>query len=298
MKGMKNSPLTISVVILNYNGAATLRACLHSVFSQQLPDTVRLHVIVVDNASTDDSLVIARQNFPAVECIKNARNVGFAAGNNVGIRFALERGTDYVFLLNNDAVLAPRALAALVRARTRRAAIYCPLITTPNGDVWYAGAKMRPLRMRVVHNRTRPRSQQRRRTAIATGCAMLIHKDVFTAIGLLNESYFLYYEDADFARCAARNNIPTYLVPTAQVVHKEVSNRTDARPTKIYWLTLSAILFFSAHAPLYARALYPIIIPLRRLKALIAPRSRDDAPHVRRALRDACKARKHYVRHC
>ncbi len=286
----------IYVVILNYNSAETIISCLRCVFSSR---NVDITVVVVDNGSTDDSFIRAKTLFPRVEYLKNVENIGFSAGNNIGIRFALERGADYVVLINSDAIITPDTLAHLVTTaeKLRTPSILCPKITDTTGAIWYAGAHINWRAMRITHNHKPQRTNAIVPTDSATGCVMSIHKDVFKKIGLLNESYFLYYEDADFSYCARRAGFTVGVVPRAHAVHHEVSETPARKPLKTYWLVLSALLFFTAHAPLHYRIFYRILIPLRRLKNRIAPSDKNTAPHVRRAFTDFPAAKKHYVRH-
>ncbi len=284
---------TLAVIVLNYNGADCLQACLRSIVAQRLPEDIRLRIIVVDNASTDGSIAIARTDVPAADIIINKRNVGFAAGNNIGIRYALERGVDAVCLVNNDAILSPTTLTTLFRVAEERRGIVCPVITTPQRTIWYAGARRHPYRMRITHRTRRIHPTRPYKTDSATGCVMCIHKDVFATIGLLNESFFLYYEDADFSACAHSHNIFVGVAPMARAQHGERSTRAEHRDTKTYWLTLSGALYFLHHARWYHKLWYKVFLPLRRFRAR---RRRNHA--VLRALRDVRTARTHYVSHC
>ena len=299
---------TVYAIVLNYNSADTIVDCVRALFRTHThiaPDTtpsIDLRIVVVDNNSTDDSFAKVRAQFPRAEYIKNAQNVGFAAGNNVGIRFALEHGADYVVLINSDAIVTPTTITTLIDVAQNMPtpSILCPQILTPRGATWYAGARVDYRRMRITHTTHVPEKGAANTlpTDIATGCVMSIHKDVFAKIGLLNESYFLYYEDADFSVCARRAGIPIAVVPRATAVHHEVSERAARKPLKIYWLVLSGLLFCTAHAPRLYKLFYTFLIPLRRFKALLLPRDRRAAHHVRRAFADFPTAKQHYVRHC
>jgi GT2 family glycosyltransferase len=116
----------IFIIILNYNGKETIKKCLDSVFYS---DYSNFEVVVVDNDSKDGSFELAKSLYSKFHFIKNTKNSGFSAGNNVGIRFALEKMADYVFLLNNDAVLEKNTLSKLVEASEKETAgIFSPLI--------------------------------------------------------------------------------------------------------------------------------------------------------------------------
>src|SRR5687767_10826311 len=140
----------VAVVVLSFNGREDTLACVESL---QRMDWERLTTIVVDNASTDGSLEAVQERFPGVVAIRNEENLGFAEGNNVGMRAALEAGADYVLILNNDTVTDERLVAELVAVAAARpdAGTLCPLIryVDPPDRIWYAGARFDP---RAVHN--------------------------------------------------------------------------------------------------------------------------------------------------
>src|SRR3989338_5520706 len=103
----------ISIIILNWNGLKDTLACLETVFKIDYPN---FDVAVVDNASSDGSASVVKERFPQAHFIQNKENLGFAEGNNVGMRVALENGADYIFILNNDTVVDKDILNAFVRA--------------------------------------------------------------------------------------------------------------------------------------------------------------------------------------
>src|SRR5437016_2987592 len=102
----------VGIVILNWNGGEVLQECVRSVFALRYPS---FEVIIVDNGSTDGSAEMLRERYPSVLLLENDKNLGFAAGNNRGIALALERGNDYVMILNNDTIVEPDCLRLLVR---------------------------------------------------------------------------------------------------------------------------------------------------------------------------------------
>src|SRR5436190_7401977 len=133
---------SVAVIVLNWNGRDDTLACLESLAGLNYDN---FQVMVVDNGSTDGSVGAIRPRFPGVEIIETGRNLGFAEGNNVGIRLALDRGMDYVFLLNNDTVVDPSLLSELVAAAER-----CPeggifgaqiLYHSDPLKIWFAGAR-------------------------------------------------------------------------------------------------------------------------------------------------------------
>ena len=199
----------VFIIILNYNGKETIQNCLKSVFQMDYPN---FEVIVVDNDSKDGSLEIARNLFSKAHFIKNQTNIGFARGNNVAIRFALEKMADYIFLINNDAAVEADALDKLVQAaeKEKNIGIFSPVIWS--GDkIWFSGGEIKWTRMKTDHQNKIPKKEISL-CEYVTGCAMLIKKEVFKDTGLFDEDYFLYYEDADFCLRARKKGFRSAVV--------------------------------------------------------------------------------------
>jgi len=272
---------SVFVIILNYNGKDTLLECLSSVYRS---DYANMSVVVVDNASDDGSFENARERFSTAHFIRNSANLGFSKGNNMGIRFALEKFADYVFLLNNDAEVFPDTISLLLEAaqKNKSCGIISPLILKPEGSkIWFAGGKIDYLKMRCLHEFL-VQSKDAYTSEYISGCAMLIKKEVFQKIGIFDEHFFLYYEDADFSVRAKRNNFDLLVFPGAKVLHRETSN--DKNSQKTYYLVLSALIFFKSSAPFVYKIWYLIYMPLRKVKAFFS--RKPSALQLRRAFRD------------
>jgi GT2 family glycosyltransferase len=234
----------VFIIILNYNGKETIKKCLDSVFCSDYPN---FEVIVVDNDSKDGSLELAKTAYSKFHFIKNSKNIGFSAGNNVGIRFALEKMTDYIFLLNNDTVIEKDTLSKLVEtAEKEKGGVFSPVIYNQNSSIWFSGGIIRWSAMKTIHSTKIPNNNPYA-TEYVCGCAMLIKKEVFKKIGLLSEDYFLYYEDADFCWRARKSGFDCMVVPNAKIIHFEKSELN--LKNKIYWLVISGLIFFGKHTP-------------------------------------------------
>jgi GT2 family glycosyltransferase len=219
----------IVVIVLNWNLAADLAECLASLAATT---DAEIQVVVVDNASTDGSVEMVRSRFPEVVLIVNERNLGFAAGNNVGLRYALDLGAEYAFLLNNDTVVAPDLLARLLAVAEAEPSlgILGPKILYHGTDdeVWYLGHRIHrwlpvPLRVPATSNAAwLP-------VDYVSGCGMWIRREVLETAGLLDETLFMHYEDADYCRRAAAAGYGLACVPGARMWHKvSRSSRHDA----------------------------------------------------------------------
>jgi GT2 family glycosyltransferase len=260
---MKNPK--VFIIILNYNGKDTIKKCLDSVFYSDYPNS---EVVVVDNDSKDGSLEFAKGIYSKFHFIKNAKNSGFSAGNNIGIRFALEKMADYVFLLNNDASLEKDALSKLIMtAEKEKAGIFSPIIYNRKNRIWFSGGTIKWLKMRAVHKSRVPEETSPYSTNYASGCAMLIKKEVFKKTGLLSEDYFLYYEDADFCIKAWKNGFKCLVVPDAKITHFEKSESDLSN--KIYWLVISGLIFFEKNTPKLLKIWVRPYLHLRKVKNIL-----------------------------
>jgi len=255
----------VFVVVLNYNGKDTIKNCLESVFYS---DYRNFEVVIVDNDSKDGSFEIARKIFPKFHFIKNEKNIGFSSGNNIGIRFALEKMADYVFLLNNDASLEKDTLTRMVKeAETKDSGIFSPVVYDRNGNVWFSGGKIKWFSMKSVHQNKLPKDPSPYLTEYISGCAMLIKKEVFKKAGLFSEDYFLYYEDADFCLRARKEGFECVVVPNAKVTHFEKSEFDLS--SKIYWLVISGLIFFKKNTPFPYKLWVGPYRYLRKMKNII-----------------------------
>jgi len=252
---MKTFP-KVNIIVLNYNGKDDLKRCLLSLFRLNYPN---FEVVVVDNASEDGSLEEAKQFFPKVSYIKNEQNLGFSAGNNVGIRYSLEKMADFVLLLNNDTEVEADFLTKMIEEAEKNpsAGLISPLILAGDAnDVWFSGAKIDWLRMKTVHLNGA--------LDALSGCAILIRAQVFAKIGLFDEDFFLYFEDTDFSLRAVRAGFSNLLVREAVVRHFEKSEQN--KKNKTYWLVLSGLIFFQKNSSNYLKLWYSFYVFLRKTK--------------------------------
>jgi GT2 family glycosyltransferase len=236
----------VYVITLNWNRCEDTLALLQS--CQGLAGAPRL--LVVDNASTDGSVERITAAFPEVEQLVNEQNLGFAAGMNVGIRYALDRGAEYLFLVNNDTALASNALQELLTAMAAtEAAMASPAI-------FYADAPQRPwslggwrrVRTLEISQAPLPVTDDPFEVDFITGCGMLVHRNCLEQVGLFDEQFFMYYEDADFCLRAQRAGQKMIVVPRARMWHKVATTIGGSdSPAERYYMALSSLLFFKKH---------------------------------------------------
>jgi GT2 family glycosyltransferase len=213
-------------------------------------------VLVVDNGSTDGSAETFRRLVPEVEVVETGRNLGFAEGNNVGIRLALERGAEYIFLLNNDTVVAPSLVQELVAAAEQfpEGGIFTARIHyyAERERLWSAGVKWRKDRMEFRHVQDDGENTIDARgvapTDYACGCALFASSAVFRKIGLLDPKFFLTYEETDLCFRARREGIGSYYVPAAVLWHKVSASFGGAESPLIeYFITRNRLLWGERH---------------------------------------------------
>ncbi len=216
----------VSIIILNWNSYEVTRDCLHSL---RKIDYRNYEVLIVDNGSVDSSADQLQREFPEVRMVRNAQNLGFTGGNNVGMRDALSRGADYLLLLNNDTIVAPDFLSKLVAVAEGQPTVGMinPKIYyyEPPDRIWYAGGQYEPWRTFPKHFGLRQRDvglyNQKREVSFITGCALLIKAEVVRKIGLLDEIFFLSFEDADWSIRALEAGYKGVYVPESVIWHRD-----------------------------------------------------------------------------
>lgn len=257
----------ICAIVLNWNGKKDTIECLESLSRCTYP---KLVPIVVDNGSTDGSVEAIRQVFPATPIFEMEENLGFAGGNNVGIRWALGKTFDWIFLLNNDAVAAPDICEAfLKRARENPKAkilgakilLYADRERIDHlGGMWnQEAADFRSLHSGEL-NRENMESEP---VEYVCGAALFMHRSVPDTIGLLEERFFLFWEETDYCFRAKRKGFEVWTAPEAKVWHKVSSSFTGGKPHSHYFWWRSRLLWLERNLPYRERkeilssAVYP-----------------------------------------
>jgi GT2 family glycosyltransferase len=216
---------TIGVVTVLYQSGAVLADFFASIEMQTYKDFV---VYCVDNASSDGSAKICAERGSPYIMIENARNLGVAAGNNIGIRAAMDAGCEYILLLNNDVVFGPPLFQQLLDGLHRHSAdMSMPMIyfSEPSNLVWCAGGAFRKLAgyKSVHYGYGIPDSGQfnnNRRIEYAPTCCVLVKTELFRTVGLMDERYFVYWDDADWMLRAKRARASLWYISEAKLWHK------------------------------------------------------------------------------
>lgn len=245
---------SVAVVILNWNGKEDTLNCLQSLEYQK---GVEITTIVVDNGSTDDSASVFRGRYPTAVIIETGANLGYAAGNNVGLAHALKQGFEYILVLNNDTILDSDCIAQLVAElqTTQNAAAVSPKMfyLDPPDMVYFAGGIVRSdgyTNHIGVDEPDDPEFREPCDTAWLTGCAIMFRSSALDEIGLFEPRFFLLYEDVDWSMRAIAKEHTLRIVPTAVLWHKvSASFGTTWSPFYLYYYTRNTYLWIERNFP-------------------------------------------------
>jgi GT2 family glycosyltransferase len=209
----------------------------------------------MDNHSNEDPSTVLCERYPDLRVLRNPKNLGYGGGNNPGLRCAIDAGAEYVLLLNNDAVVAPDCVRRLVTAAEadRRIGMATPRVfyyDRPT-EIYWDGGIVDWESGNVPHDsRGLPVEAGIVRSEWLNGCSLLVRMATVRDIGLLDERYFLYFEDADWSMRAARRGWMNAVVLQAQAWHK--AHRTTGgftNPAVLFYYLRNRYLFVTTHAP-------------------------------------------------
>ncbi len=238
----------IYIVVLAWNNYEDTAECLESLRQLTYP---RYSVVLVDNGSTDGTPQRVRSMFPDVIVLENGMNLGVPAGYNVGFRYALEHKADHLFMLNNDTTVAPDILEYLVAAAQEPdAGILVPVVFHYYAPckVWSAGARYRWFPPAIVmESHLHKPSNGYYKLDYAIACGLLITRQAFEKVGLLDETYRFMWEDHDFSKRVRRCGLHILQVPEAKMWHK--ISRTTRPGTALFWEAHgeSGAIFYRRH---------------------------------------------------
>ncbi len=252
-------------IIVNYNSGTDLIKCVESILYS---NNINPLIIIIDNASRDGSLEKCKARFPKIIYIYNTHNIGFSAGINIGIRYALERNATTITLCNPDAILNKNCAHELISVIAKKKAdIISPIIYKYNSTkYWFAGGKISFIKIKTIHKNPTKKQLSKKliTTDYITGCVMTISPHIFQKISLFDENFFLYYEDADFSLRAKNAGFILGIIPNAKAYHKETSEQNNVQKT--YFLVLSGLKFFNKHTHGLNKIWFHIHFMLRKLK--------------------------------
>jgi GT2 family glycosyltransferase len=218
----------IGVVTVTYNSEPYLEQFINSLASQNY---FNYNTYIIDNSSQDNTVSLLNmeyRNRGLISVVANTDNLGVAAGNNQGILMALNDGCEWVLLLNNDTSFPPDFLSQLVASCDRHGwRVVVPKIhfDSPSGHIWYGGGGFNPRRGYTGYHTGIGEPDRGQFDVEATvdyspTCAMLVHRSVFNDVGLMDESYFVYFDDTDFCWRLKQAGISIGYMSATSLVHK------------------------------------------------------------------------------
>jgi GT2 family glycosyltransferase len=249
--------MSLAVIILNWNNAPDTIRCVQAIEAWQ-----RLcpEIWVVDNGSQDDSVAQLHQNCPSIQLLLSDHNLGFAAGNNLAIRQAMNAGATYFLLLNNDAAISEDDVIQLITTleTTPQAGIVGPLLRDPPPTARLQAAGGRnPAWHVATHRLDLPESAHPFVVDYVPGTAILISDQVFQAVGLLDERYFISGEIADLCLRARRHGFTCLINPTTMAYH-DTGRSSDLREAfYAYYFVRNRFLYVRKF---YSLAAWPLVL--------------------------------------
>jgi len=273
------------IILVNYRRPGDTIACIESL---RRSTYMNYEIVLIDNASGDGSVDQIQSRFPELHVVQNRENVGFAAGNNTGLELLLSGTYALALLLNNDTVVEPGSLAALVKAMHSypRAGILGPKILYYNrsGIIWFAGGVLNAASGAVSHRGILETDHGQHNEPgpcdFVTGCCLLVRRDVVEQIGMLDPNFFAYFEDADFCLRARRAGFDIRYEPSARIWHKVSSTSQWDSPVYLYFTLRNRLILLKKNSTLlkslpylpmlvyyYARQFVRLLLKWRNLPA-------------------------------
>jgi GT2 family glycosyltransferase len=262
----------VALVVLNWNGADDTLACLQSLRASTVP----VHALVVDNGSTGPDIERIRASGLADLVLETGANLGYAGGNDVGLEHALTQGFPVVGVLNNDTLVAPDCVAALLDVVEDEVAAAPTIVYAAEPQrVWFGGG---------VVDRGWPRHLQtgelvddgepRRASEWLTGCCIVARAETWRRVGLFDRSYHLIYEDAEWSLRARRAGVSLVVARRATVAHKVSRSFAAGAPSLLgsFYATRNGLRFEAAYARrqlprlVYRELIRPTVAHARRLQ--------------------------------
>jgi len=224
----------VGVIVLNWCGEDDTVSCVESLLASQYPG---IEIVIVDNGSPDGSGLRLAQRFPAVDFLQTGSNQGYAGGNNRGIEHMLEKGVDYIIVLNNDTVVEERCIEHLVKSARDNpmAGAISPEIRYFGAPerVWFSGGSFDPLRALGMHDTPDPESRVSNDSTFLSGCCLLFPAQVLRELGGFDEAFFAYAEDVDMSLRIRRSGRSLLVCREAIVLHRVSTSDRHPAPYQI-----------------------------------------------------------------
>ena len=289
----------MTIITVNYNGLNDTCALIDSItFNEDM------EVIVVDNGSIENEASILQSKYPHIKAIRSNLNLGFAGGNNLGIKAAKGK---YLYLINNDTVFKefkPQVLIKRLESSPKVGAV-CPKIrfAWDNNSIQFAGYT--PLSQITVRNKAlgfgeedKGQYDSPRQTPYAHGAAIMLKREVIDKVGLMPECYFLYYEELDWSMMITRAGFDIWYEPASTIYHKESQSTGQNSPMRTYYITRNRLLLvkrnYKGIKKYFAYAYLHIIVATRDILKYLLKGRTDLLKATTKGLQDFNKSQFNY----
>ena len=286
---------SVTIIVLNENSRQDTLDCLRSLKHLTYPHT---HVIVVDNGSTDGSVDAIQTQFPRITLIATGENLGFTGGNNLGIQHAIEAGADYIMLLSNDAIIAPDMIEVMVAAMKADPSIGVTGPTIYDYDqpdnIWSAGGSINWKRgtTEMIGQGEEDKCQfgcANHQVDFVAGCALMARRETWEKAGLLDDQFFMYYEETEWCVRARRAGFKIAQVPLAMMWRKIPTETSATSPRTFYYMTRNRLLFLRHTRASVTTWLYTLTEYGHTLASWTLRPKWQDRRHLRRVMLRAIK---------
>jgi len=265
---MINEPPKVTAIILNYLRWSETAECVRSL---QASTYRPKEVLVIDNASPNDSEQALRREFPGLRILQTGKNLGYTGGINFGIEAVRASDPSYILILNPDTVVELSFLDHLVEAmeKCRSAAAACGTIhyLPPRPEAWYAGGRMIAWRGLAVHDTAPPAEAGPDfvKTGFVTGCMLLLRTEFLDTTGTLDDRFFMYLDDIEYSARIRKKGFDLLYVPKSVIYHNVV--REDTSIHKLYYSVRNRFLLintaFSGESRAVARVYFLAVLLLK-----------------------------------
>ncbi|MEH1766294.1 MAG: glycosyltransferase family 2 protein [Nostoc sp.] len=269
----QQQPISVSIILVNYNGAEILVDCLNSI--KKFIDIPKYEIIVVDNASSDGSVELIAEKFPEVSLLRQHKNSGFGAGNNAGAKLATG---EFLFLLNTDTVLTRNILPHLIELMEAdpKVGIIGPKLLNPDGSLqisvspalgikgeYQARQMHRDYQYLTKKNLIDQKFKQIQEVDIVVGAAFFIRSSLFHQLGGFDENFFMYFEESDLCQRAHCQEYKIIYTPHVSLIHLKGYSIQKAANTMSIEYRRSQIYYYQKHRPWWEQTLLRIYLFLK-----------------------------------
>lgn len=262
LSGNSTTAPRVGIIIVCYNGVADTVECLQSLRALSYANHF---TVLVDNASSDGTAARIQTEFPEVLLVQHPQNVGFTGGNQTGVREAIQREADFLFLLNPDTTVAPDLLERLLETWEEHPQLGAlgPLMLCSDAPetVWSAGGFLDE-GGQVTHHlqgKPAPKDLTFQPCEFVSGCGLLLSRSVFERVGFFDERFFLYFEESDLCMRIRQAGYEVGTALSARLWHKVSRSTGKDSPLTLYYMRRNQLLYLAKHGT-----------PLGRAKALAA----------------------------